>query len=159
MDLQRHGVRLWPCDVDPDSDPDSQVLANTVNGTTYVGIRARTTGAPQNHWFGPSGDPRGAGEGLELDRNLDPIPSPNPNRRPHVAKRSSEGADESIEDQARLQTCWARASTGPSAPITSAREVELNGRRMFRSSWTRLLQRDSDWGRWGSLGLQRSSDK
>ncbi len=39
-----------------------QVLANTVNGTTYAGIRARTTGAPQNHWFGPSGDPRGAGE-------------------------------------------------------------------------------------------------
>ena len=38
-----------------------QVLANTVNGTTYAGIRARTTGAPQNHWFGPSGDPRGAG--------------------------------------------------------------------------------------------------
>src|SRR5690242_13562308 len=41
----------------------TQVLANTVNGTTYTGIRARTTGAPQNHWFGPSGDPRGAGIG------------------------------------------------------------------------------------------------
>jgi len=40
-----------------------QVLANTVNGTTYVGARARTTGAPQNHWFGPAGDPRGAGIG------------------------------------------------------------------------------------------------
>jgi 1-pyrroline-5-carboxylate dehydrogenase len=40
-----------------------KVLANTVNGTTYVGIRARTTGAPQNHWFGPAGDPRGAGIG------------------------------------------------------------------------------------------------
>ena len=39
------------------------VLAYTVNGTTYAGIRARTTGAPQNHWFGPSGDPRGAGIG------------------------------------------------------------------------------------------------
>ncbi|KAG2499023.1 hypothetical protein HYH03_003208 [Edaphochlamys debaryana] len=39
------------------------VLANTVNGTTYAGIRARTTGAPQNHWFGPAGDPRGAGIG------------------------------------------------------------------------------------------------
>jgi 1-pyrroline-5-carboxylate dehydrogenase len=26
-------------------------------------MRARTTGAPQNHWFGPSGDPRGAGIG------------------------------------------------------------------------------------------------
>jgi len=40
-----------------------QVLANTVNGTTYAGIRGRTTGAPQNHWFGPAGDPRGAGIG------------------------------------------------------------------------------------------------
>jgi 1-pyrroline-5-carboxylate dehydrogenase len=39
------------------------VLGATVNGTTYAGIRARTTGAPQNHWFGPSGDPRGAGIG------------------------------------------------------------------------------------------------
>ncbi|GBF90904.1 aldehyde dehydrogenase [Raphidocelis subcapitata] len=39
------------------------VLANTVNGTTYAGRRARTTGAPQNHWFGPAGDPRGAGIG------------------------------------------------------------------------------------------------
>lgn len=28
-----------------------KILANTVNGTTYGGIRARTTGAPQNHWF------------------------------------------------------------------------------------------------------------
>eukprot|EP00735_Rhodelphis_limneticus_P003084 TRINITY_DN1431_c0_g1::TRINITY_DN1431_c0_g1_i1::g.27105::m.27105 TRINITY_DN1431_c0_g1::TRINITY_DN1431_c0_g1_i1::g.27105 ORF type:complete len:564 (+),score=141.07,sp/Q40255/ALDH_LINUS/66.15/0.0,Aldedh/PF00171.17/1.4e-42 TRINITY_DN1431_c0_g1_i1:42-1694(+) len=39
------------------------VVANSVNGTTYVGHRARTTGAPQNHWFGPAGDPRGAGIG------------------------------------------------------------------------------------------------
>jgi len=39
------------------------VLGNTVNGTTYTGIRARTTAAPQNHWFGPAGDPRGAGIG------------------------------------------------------------------------------------------------
>lgn len=41
----------------------NEVLANTVNGTTYAGIRARTTGAPQNHWFGPCGDPRAAGIG------------------------------------------------------------------------------------------------
>jgi 1-pyrroline-5-carboxylate dehydrogenase len=41
----------------------NKVLANTVNGTTYAGLRARTTGAPQNHWFGPAGDPRGAGIG------------------------------------------------------------------------------------------------
>ena len=40
-----------------------EVLGATVNGTTYTGMRARTTGAPQNHWFGPSGDPRGAGIG------------------------------------------------------------------------------------------------
>jgi len=41
----------------------NKVLGSTVNGTTYAGIRARTTGAPQNHFFGPSGDPRGAGIG------------------------------------------------------------------------------------------------
>jgi 1-pyrroline-5-carboxylate dehydrogenase len=40
-----------------------KMLGSTVNGTTYVGMRARTTGAPQNHWFGPAGDPRGAGIG------------------------------------------------------------------------------------------------
>jgi len=40
-----------------------KILGRTVNGTTYTGIRARTTGAPQNHWFGPAGDPRGAGIG------------------------------------------------------------------------------------------------
>uniref|UniRef100_A0A7S3LJU0 Aldehyde dehydrogenase domain-containing protein n=1 Tax=Aplanochytrium stocchinoi TaxID=215587 RepID=A0A7S3LJU0_9STRA len=40
-----------------------KILSNTVNGTTYTGIRARTTGAPANHWFGPSNDPRGAGIG------------------------------------------------------------------------------------------------
>ena len=40
-----------------------KILGKTVNGTTYQGLRARTTGAPQNHWFGPCGDPRGAGIG------------------------------------------------------------------------------------------------
>lgn len=40
-----------------------RMIGSTVNGTTYCGIRARTTGAPQNHWFGPAGDPRGAGIG------------------------------------------------------------------------------------------------
>jgi len=39
------------------------LLSNTINGTTYIGMKARTTGAPQNHWFGPSGDPRSAGIG------------------------------------------------------------------------------------------------
>lgn len=41
----------------------TKVLAHSVNGTTYAGRRARTTGAPQNHWFGPAGDPRGCGIG------------------------------------------------------------------------------------------------
>ena len=27
------------------------ILGNTVNGVTYHGMRARTTGAPQNHWY------------------------------------------------------------------------------------------------------------
>ncbi|KAL2321949.1 hypothetical protein Fmac_026328 [Flemingia macrophylla] len=40
-----------------------EVIGNSVTGTTYAGLRARTTGAPQNHWFGPAGDPRGAGIG------------------------------------------------------------------------------------------------
>ncbi len=30
-----------------------RIASQTNNGTTYVGLRARTTGAPQNHWFGP----------------------------------------------------------------------------------------------------------
>ncbi|CEM06404.1 unnamed protein product [Vitrella brassicaformis CCMP3155] len=40
-----------------------KILGSTVNGTTYAGLRARTTGAPQNHWFGPAGDPMAAGIG------------------------------------------------------------------------------------------------
>ena len=43
----------------------NKILGETVNGTQYFGYRARTTGAPQNHWFGPSGDPRGAGIGTD----------------------------------------------------------------------------------------------
>jgi len=41
----------------------NKILSRTVNGTTYTGRRARTTGAPQNHWFGPCGDVRGCGIG------------------------------------------------------------------------------------------------
>lgn len=41
----------------------NEVLGNSSNGTTYAGIRARTTGAPQNHWFGPGGDPKSGGIG------------------------------------------------------------------------------------------------
>jgi 1-pyrroline-5-carboxylate dehydrogenase len=40
-----------------------KVLSHSCNGVTYAGIRARTTGAPQNHWFGPCGDPRAGGIG------------------------------------------------------------------------------------------------
>lgn len=49
--------------VSNDVEFQTKILANTVNGTTYAGRRARTTGAPQNHWFGPAGDPRGCGIG------------------------------------------------------------------------------------------------
>ena len=42
-----------------------RILGQSVNGTTYHGLRGRTTGAPQNHWFGPCGDPRGAGIGTD----------------------------------------------------------------------------------------------
>ena len=71
------------------------ILAHSVNGTTYHGIRGRTTGAPQNHWFGPCGDPRGAGIGTaeaiklvwsahrEVIKDIGPVPegwnAPKPN--------------------------------------------------------------------------------
>jgi len=51
--------------VSNDVDFRRKIIANTVNGTTYVGSRARTTGAPQNHWFGPAGDPRAGGIGTK----------------------------------------------------------------------------------------------
>lgn len=37
--------------VSNDVEFQTKILANTVNGTTYAGRRARTTGAPQNHWY------------------------------------------------------------------------------------------------------------
>ena len=55
-----------------DNDPEflNNVLGQTVNGTTYAGIRARTTGAPQWHFFGPCGHPAAAGIGtIEAIRN------------------------------------------------------------------------------------------
>jgi len=55
-----------------DNDPDflSYVLGQTVNGTTYAGIRARTTGGLQWHFFGPCGHPAAAGIGtIEAIRN------------------------------------------------------------------------------------------
>lgn len=56
-----------------DNDPDflNYVLGRTVNGTTYAGIRARTTGAPQWHFFGPCGHAAAAGIGtIEAIRNV-----------------------------------------------------------------------------------------
>lgn len=61
--LERMSHHLTAAVVSNDPEFQTHVLANTVNGTTYAGNRARTTGAPQNHWFGPAGDPRGAGIG------------------------------------------------------------------------------------------------
>jgi 1-pyrroline-5-carboxylate dehydrogenase len=61
--LERMQNHLTAAVVSADIGFQNRVLGATVNGTTYCGMRARTTGAPQNHWFGPSGDPRGAGIG------------------------------------------------------------------------------------------------
>jgi len=61
--LEKMDQHLTAAIVSNDPYFQQRMLSATVNGTTYVGIRARTTGAPQNHWFGPAGDPRGAGIG------------------------------------------------------------------------------------------------
>lgn len=61
--LERISHHLTAAVVSNDVGFQKQVLGATVNGTTYCGMRARTTGAPQNHWFGPCGDPRAAGIG------------------------------------------------------------------------------------------------
>lgn len=61
--LERMSHHLTAAVVSNDPAFQTQVLAHTVNGTTYAGRRARTTGAPQNHHFGPAGDPRGAAIG------------------------------------------------------------------------------------------------
>ncbi|GAA0143557.1 dehydrogenase [Lithospermum erythrorhizon] len=61
--LERMHAHLTAAVVSKDPLFLQEVIGNTVNGTTYAGLRARTTGAPQNHWFGPAGDPLGAGIG------------------------------------------------------------------------------------------------
>lgn len=61
--LERMHNHLTAAIVSDDVAFQRRLLAATVNGTTYVGLKARTTGAPQNHWFGPAGDPRAAGIG------------------------------------------------------------------------------------------------
>ena len=69
--LERMSHHLTAACVSNDVQFQNLVLSCTVNGTTYCGRRARTTGAPQNHFFGPSGDPRGAGIGSkEAIRNV-----------------------------------------------------------------------------------------
>ena len=61
--LEKISQHLTAAVVSSDIEFQNRLLAATVNGTTYCGLRARTTGAPQNHWFGPCGDPRAAGIG------------------------------------------------------------------------------------------------
>uniref|UniRef100_A0A0G4GJF6 Aldehyde dehydrogenase domain-containing protein n=1 Tax=Chromera velia CCMP2878 TaxID=1169474 RepID=A0A0G4GJF6_9ALVE len=61
--LERMSHHLTAAVVSKDNHFLQRMLGNTVNGTTYAGLRARTTGAPQNHWFGPAGDSLAAGIG------------------------------------------------------------------------------------------------
>ncbi|KAF3437776.1 hypothetical protein FNV43_RR20532 [Rhamnella rubrinervis] len=61
--LERMHAHLTAAVVSNDLHFLQEVIGKSVNGTTYAGLRARTTGALQNHWFGPAGDPRGAGIG------------------------------------------------------------------------------------------------
>uniref|UniRef100_A0A803PJF9 Aldehyde dehydrogenase domain-containing protein n=2 Tax=Cannabis sativa TaxID=3483 RepID=A0A803PJF9_CANSA len=61
--LEKMHAHLTAAVVSNDAHFLQEVIGKTVNGTTYAGLRGRTTGAPQNHWFGPAGDPRGAGIG------------------------------------------------------------------------------------------------
>jgi len=61
--LERISHHLTAAVVSADPVFQGEVLGATVNGTTYCGMLARTTAAPQNHWFGPCGDPRAAGIG------------------------------------------------------------------------------------------------
>ena len=61
--IERISNHLTAAIVSQDIQFQQRIIGSSVNGTTYCGMRARTTGAPQNHWFGPSGDPRAAGIG------------------------------------------------------------------------------------------------
>ena len=60
--LERIKQRLTAGIVENDPEFQWHVLAHTSNGVTYVGLRAKTTGAPTNHNFGPTG-PHSAGIG------------------------------------------------------------------------------------------------
>jgi len=87
--LERMSHHLTAAVVSGDAVFQNKVLGATVNGTTYCGMRARTTGAPQNHWFGPAGDPRGAGIGT-----------------PEAIKHTWSCHREIIMDQAALLDDW-----------------------------------------------------
>ncbi|RLN55695.1 hypothetical protein BBJ29_003460 [Phytophthora kernoviae] len=85
--LERMEAHLTAAVVSNDPHFTHEVLSATVNGTTYSGIRARTTGAPQNHWFGPAGDPCAGGIGTpeaiklvwschrEIINDIGPVPA------------------------------------------------------------------------------------
>ena len=87
--LERITNRLTAAIVSNEIPFQQKILSMTVNGTTYCGMRARTTGAPQNHWFGPSGDPRAAGIGT-----------------PEAIRNTWSGHREIIFDQGPLATNW-----------------------------------------------------
>lgn len=87
--LERMSNHLTAAIVSEDIEFQNHVLGATVNGTTYCGMRARTTGAPQNHWFGPCGDPRAAGIGT-----------------PEAIINTWSGHREVILDQGPLPNAW-----------------------------------------------------
>ena len=87
--LERISHHLTAAVVSADPEFQEQVLGATVNGTTYCGLRARTTAAPQNHWFGPCGDPRAAGIGT-----------------PEAIIATWSGHREIIMDQGSLEANW-----------------------------------------------------
>lgn len=87
--LERISHHLTAAVVSADPVFQNRILSSTVNGTTYCGMRARTTGAPQNHWFGPSGDPRAAGIGT-----------------PEAIVSTWSGHREIIMDQGELPETW-----------------------------------------------------
>ena len=87
--LERMSHHLTAAVVSADVSFQNRVLGATVNGTSYCGMRARTTGAPQNHWFGPCGDPRGAGIGT-----------------PEAIRHTWSGHREIIMDQGPMPAGW-----------------------------------------------------
>lgn len=92
--LEKMDNHLTACVCSNDTGLIQRVLASTVNGTTYCGIKGRTTGAPQNHWFGPCGDPRSAGIGS-----------------PEAIKLVWSGHREIISDMAVVEKGWVRPKT------------------------------------------------